>query len=833
MRADPAHLPRLAGGRPLVLVAEGVMDPSPLAAPALDVWIVANRGGVNLLLPLGTRAGSPEAAAELPSPPAGTLAVIASERLRVAPLLRWWAEASGLPAPPFLLAATGQAALPGLLALLAESLATSAGREAEALRAVVAARQEMEETREAMADTVRMLAHRPPAEPRLVLSGEAGDAAPVTGAARHKLGTGLAGLAALAVHIAGPATGPGLLRLRLLAAESDRVVGAWAIPAADLSPGWLTLDLPTPLGPLRETALLEIVPEGDSLPPLSREARWAGAEGEHPLAVRAWAGAPGSRYLAPAHWMPEEVGLSLPRADIPLALPEATWESARAIEGQMDQVALGDEAPRPLLRAPAGGRAILLIPYLHAAGLDRVRVAFAGGAAPGASVCLWVHPVDALPENPAQLDRMAQGSATTGWRSLPEEGLELALPLSAHLSGRASLAVGLRAGPDGVDIELAQVALSAIPMGEALPAPSAVSGIAVPASPTATAAAMPKMPVREAVPAQPAPPTAAAVTAPASAVAPAPIPAAAPVPAAPPAEPVQPPKLPPAPLPIEPAPVMRPALPPAPQPAPVAPPARPISMPVSVPAPLPPAMVPAAGAPAAPEPLRASPARAVPEAASSAPAAPAAPQRVYIPPSLPLPPMPRPIGAAPQTPAPGPGAPAQAAAPTPSTPPRPAVPPVRATPTNVAPGRAPARFEAVRLHQHLPGESYRHLDITIASLASGPMRWASVRVKLASKDGEARLEFRQAAGWPHMFRDWLGRASDKFGPFLRITQPELREFLDSMKDERDAAMMQALFAVLPRVAEDAARQAGLSVADTAQWVESAKALQDESQRTPA
>ncbi|MFC7737402.1 hypothetical protein ACFQX4_16480 [Roseomonas sp. GCM10028921] len=131
------------------------------------------------------------------------------------------------------------------------------------------------------------------------------------------------------------------------------------------------------------------------------------------------------------------------------------------------------------------------------------------------------------------------------------------------------------------------------------------------------------------------------------------------------------------------------------------------------------------------------------------------------------------------------------------------------------PGRAPARFEAVRLHQHMPGDSYRHLGMTVASLARGAMRWAAVRVKLVSKDGEPRLEFRRSTGWPQVFRDWHGRSSDKFGPFLRIALPELRDFPESITDERDAAMMQALFAVLPPAAEDACRQAGLSVADTA------------------
>ncbi|WP_159349329.1 hypothetical protein [Roseomonas harenae] len=147
--------------------------------------------------------------------------------------------------------------------------------------------------------------------------------------------------------------------------------------------------------------------------------------------------------------------------------------------------------------------------------------------------------------------------------------------------------------------------------------------------------------------------------------------------------------------------------------------------------------------------------------------------------------------------------------------------------------RPAARYEAVRLHQYLPGESYRHLELTVASLAAGPARWAALRLKLASKDGEPRLEFRQAPGWPHMFRDWLGRASDKFGPFLRITLPELQEFLASITDERDAAMMQALISVLPRLAEDACRQAGLSVAETGEWIATAKLLLDEAGRPVA
>lgn len=754
LRADPAHLAALAGGRPLILVAEGVMDPSPLAVPGLEIWSIAARGGALLLHPQGTRAPDPEAAIPLATPPMGGLALVASDRARIAPVARWWAEAAGLPAPPFVPAATGQAALPGLLAILAAELAAAQARENEACRALVAARQEMEETREAMADTARLLAHRPPVAPRLILSGEAGAASLPHG--RHALGTGLAGLAAIAVHLAGAAEGDGLLRFRLIGGESDRVLGAWAVPAAELAPGWLTLEFPTPLGPFRETAVLEVLAEGEGLPPLSAELRWAGTEGEHPLAIRAWAGAPGSRYLAPAHWAPEEVGLGLPGADVPLALPAPAWAAARVIEGAVSSIALGDEPPRPLLRAPAGERALLLLPAVHAPGLDRLRISFANGTGAGASVAAWLRPADPAPAGAADLGGPAAGAAESGWRALPEEGLELTLPVSALLGGRAALAIALRAGDGEASVEVEGVTLSA-QRTRALPAPE------LPGEMSLDAPSQPEEAPGGALPKKDAGAGKAAAT----------LPEISPFPEA--------------------------------------------------------------------------IADKHEEAAASRPEeAYAVPAREATPPPIATPPVPAPAGPVPASPGleeyrpivlPLPSLPGMPAEPAPSAeqpaPPRPVAPPLRTGPINPVPGRAPARFEAVRLHQHMPGDSYRHIDITVASLASGPMRWAAVRVKLVSKDGEPRLEFRRATGWPQVFRDWLGRSSDKFGPFLRIALPELRDFLESITDERDAAMMQALFAVLPRAAEDACRQAGLSVADTAAWMERARELQETGIRAAA
>ncbi|MCR0982457.1 DUF6212 domain-containing protein [Roseomonas populi] len=824
LHADPLHLPRLAGGRPMVIVAEGVMDPSPLATPSLEVWMASPRQGVTLLHPAGTRAPDPAAATPLETPPAAAVALIASERLRIAALSRWWEEAAGLPAPPFLLASTGQAALPGLLALVTEALAAARTREAQSAGAVVAGRQEMELSREAMADAARYLAHRPPAAPRLVLSGEAGDGPPITGAFRQPLGTGLAGLAAIAVHLAGTGSGDGLLRVRLIGAEGGRVVGSWAVPASALAPGWLTLDLPTPLGPQKETAVLEVAPEGEGLPGLSRDARWSGPEGEHGVAASAWAGTPGSRYLAPSHWMPEEAGLVLPGDGVPLGLPESAWAAARALEGEAEAVALGEEPPRPVLRAAAKGRAVLLLPHLHLPGLDRLQITLNGGK--GAEVAAWVYPLDSVPEDAAELERLSSGSAGTGWRTVPEEGLELTLPLSARLAGRAGLAVALRAGDEPATAEIAGVTASSVRPSAPEPEPAAalpsdsVASVEPPApsqpsgteaAPAAPAAAAPPAPTPDPVPAAPV----VAVPTPAPGARPEPevvTPAAPPLPAG---LPVMPPPVVTAPPQTELQPAQpQPAVAAAPPPA-ALPEAPPIALVPRISEALRPTIalsVPMPGQPMAPPIPGAGPAPG-----------PAAPPLSAVPPVAP--PAPR----APEpAPAPAQGTASSLFAPQPAGAGAGAPQPVRAVPTNVQPGRAPARFEAVRLHQHLPGPSYRHLDMTVASLAAGPTRWASVRVKLQSKDGEPRLEFRQAAGWPHMFRDWLGRTSDKFGPFLRVSAPELQGFLDTITDERDAAMMQALLAVLPRAVEDACRQAGLSVAETNEWAETAKGLQEES-----
>lgn len=582
LRADPDHLPRLLGGGPMVVVAEGVMDPSPMAAPALGVWVAAVRGGATLLHPAGTRAPAPRGTVPVQAPPPGTLALVAPERLRVAALARWWAEASGGPAPPFILAATGLAALPDLVALLAGALAEA----------------------------------------------RSGGAAPSPPAAR-------------------PETAP-------------------------LAPP------PEPV---------------DSAPPRPLDA------GPPPLPAAPDAVAPADT-APPAPPLPEEPAPPTPVA--PTTLPDAAWAAGRVLEGQADPVALGDEVPRVLLRARAGGRAILLLPEVEGGDGDGLRVVLSGGTGAGAAVAAWLRPAGTAPADAAALDRPVPGSAWTGWRDLPEGEVELLLPLPPGTAGGAGVAVGLRAGADDAAVEI----------GEERPARAAAPPAAVPVPPPPAA---PERALPVVAPPEPPPASTPAVAPPEPAPAPEPTPAALP-------------------------PGLEAFLRPAPAPA-------------------------------------------------------------YQTPTIASPPAP-------------------VAAPVPT----------RTAPTNMPPPRTRARYETVRLTQHLAGESYSHMDLTVASLAAGPTRWAAVRVKLALKDGEPRLEFRQAGGWPHVFRDWLGRASDKFGPFLRIALPELRDLLASITDERDAAMMQALLSILPRATEDACRLAGLSVAETTDWVEKARLLADEGVR---
>ena len=309
-RAAPSHLTRLAEVAPHLLVAEGVVDPSPIASAALHVWILAPRGENMLIHPLGTRAPELAATLPLPSPPVGTIGLVAPDWQPLAALGAWWSAAEGLP-PPFIPASSGAEALSGVLAVTAEALSAALLRQAAAARAEGSA-----------------------AEPEGAIADE-----------------------------------------------------------------------PAP-------------------PPAPRALDWA---------------------------------------------------EARALEGGVDPVAIGDEAPRPLLRAPAQGRSILLLPALDTQGMRRLRITLAHRTGRGAAVAAWIRPGGILPADLTDLSRAAPGSAWTGWRPLGEEAVTLDLPLQPRLGEQAMLAVGLRAGEAEAVVELEAGTLSAEALPELVKAPLPVA----------------------------------------------------------------------------------------------------------------------------------------------------------------------------------------------------------------------------------------------------------------------------------------------------------------------------------------------------------------------
>lgn len=505
-RAAPSHLAPLAEASPHFLVAEGVVDPSPIASAALRVWILAPRGENLLIHPLGTRAPELAATLPLPCPPMGTIGLVAPDWQPLAALGAWWSEAEGLP-PPFLPARSGAEALPGVLAATAEALSAALLREAAAARAEGSA-EEPEATS----------AEEPPPPP------------------------------------------------------APRVLD---------------------------------------------------------------------------------------------------WAELRALEGGVDPVAIGAEAPRPLLRAAAQGRAIMLLPALNTRGMRRLRITLAHGTGRGAAVAAWIRPGGPPPNDLTDLSHAAPGSAWTGWRPLEEDAVTLDLPLQPRLGEEAVLAVGLRAGDLEAVVELETGTLSA----EAQP-----------------------------------------------------VPAKAPLPVAAPWANLQ----------------------------------------------------------------------AVETTA-------AGPSRPSLPPDHP-------------TEAPTAGG--------------------MAIPGTFAGGGGPRRFvpagaqyEELRLNGHENHGNYRHLELGMAALRVGSREWAPVRLKFAVEEGEPRLEFRLAAGWPAMFEEWLGRQSDRFGPFLRVFQSDIQEFLELVSDERDAALMAALLEILPRAVEEGCQQAGVAAPEILVWLAAAQALRAEGTRS--
>ncbi|WP_419897280.1 DUF6212 domain-containing protein [Roseomonas sp. USHLN139] len=165
-------------------------------------------------------------------------------------------------------------------------------------------------------------------------------------------------------------------------------------------------------------------------------------------------------------------------------------------------------------------------------------------------------------------------------------------------------------------------------------------------------------------------------------------------------------------------------------------------------------------------------------------------------------------------------------------PPAPPPPPAAPAPLIAEPPAAElpaiASLEAVMLNQYYPprgSNPYRHLDMTVMSLATGARRWPGVRLKLSVSGDGPRAEFRQGAGHPDAFLQWRPNGEDRFGAFLRLGPGELPAYLarpDTAPEDR--LLLRTLLQVMPAATARAASAAGLPPDEMLGWLEAARAL---------
>ena len=456
LAAPPTALADLLSGQPSLLLLDSIPGAETLAAalPTLRCWRVCG-------LRLEGFGAAETGAAPLPALPAGVLAILAPSEAAAAPLLACW---EGLTPPPLLVVADAAAAWAPLAQLALAETAAAAGRAAGLHRALVATRRDYEETRTAMAVLMQSSGFRAPlaletalaSEPGPVLRTEAGHLA-----LGQLLTLSVESLAAVALHIAAAEVSADTrLRLRLYGAESGRVLAAWLVPAAALRPGWLALDLPAPVGPVRESACLDLVVEGGVADMLAISLEDAAADparsahqdtGEalpvslgRALALRLWQAPFGRRFTLPLHWHWEQGDLPLAPVALPVAMAQQVWLLARLPLGGSN-VSLGAEAPRPLLVLAPGAEAMAVLPWVPALGLDLLEATLAlpEGAAEGLEVALWLQIAGCAAESPAELDLAAPGARCSGWRTVPADGGGLVLALRLPLEAPPMLAVVL------------------------------------------------------------------------------------------------------------------------------------------------------------------------------------------------------------------------------------------------------------------------------------------------------------------------------------------------------------------------------------------------------
>jgi hypothetical protein len=476
----PGQLAALCDGRPKLILLPGIAAPEALALPGLALWALAEDG---VLHPLGVPADGP--GIPLPAAPGQVLGIVAPDAAAAAPLLGWWREAAPEAVPPVIEAASGSAALPALAARAIAALAASAEEGMAAQQGLVALRQEHEALRLSQAALRRAAAHiQPPAVPLLVASAEpsAGGHAVAAKdgglALGQALGVKLEGLAAIALHLKEALAGAeAVLRVRLYGAESGRIAGAWVLPGRSLAAGWLTLDLPEPVGPIRETAWLEVKAElgafdrlalslgAEPVAPGNAVALAGGVAEGRALAYGLWTAMPGRRLVQSPYWDGEAIGLPAPPTGAPAELPHQVWQSARIPEGKVERVAIGSQPARLVAALAPGEHALVVLPAVPLNGLDllQAELGVALGDAAWLEAALWLLPEGTTIGAVADLSTTAPGARWSGWHPgvFGDGTCRLALALPPDPPRRAVVALVLRnaaIGPEEVlRVEIARL----------------------------------------------------------------------------------------------------------------------------------------------------------------------------------------------------------------------------------------------------------------------------------------------------------------------------------------------------------------------------------------
>lgn len=409
LRIGAAELAEIEAGAPFVVLAPGMALP-----PCPPLLALTLAGG------LLTRPGSTPAH-QLPLPGwARPLALLGAEAERLRPLLP-----AGVP-----LAADATALL---------------GVVAGALREASASRDAAEAERDRL---LRALATPPPLARRVtdLPPSKATMALPVT----QPLGRAAEGICAIELHLAAPGGG---LNVRLLA--GGRVLGRWRLPAAALTPGWLSLDLPQPAPPGPAKAVLEIIPEGEGASPLLSA---SSAEPGASLALRVNLAPPGWSVL-PLHF--DWAASFAPCPALPLPLPEAVLAAAEAEGARVELVATGEEVPRLLAELAAGSEATLRLPPVPVGPTDLLRAhLLLPNPGPGMSAAIAVS--------------TKGGTVESGWRDIAPD-LPVALPLPPGPMARITIALrNIGAVPGTVEVSAPALMVGAGGEPRRLPPPAAL-----------------------------------------------------------------------------------------------------------------------------------------------------------------------------------------------------------------------------------------------------------------------------------------------------------------------------------------------------------------------